>query len=244
MIDPSLIGPSVKNLAFQQKHIYHNAVIFSILNESGALPKKTLVLNFEMEDLYKQYEIELLDQLYSLKFYYSKNALAKQLINKKGYQEKIKFTSHIYNHNGEGWKLLAYPITNLYPEVSPLGYVPLYPSIYDSLRLEKSLIDDFKKRNFKEINQTTIELLEYFILVCEQNGIRLKIINAPYYKYHPEFIRASAFMEEFCFSHNIEYLDCNVISIPGLGNKKMWFDNMHLNHKGASIYSLYIKQNL
>ena len=82
MVDPELIGAGVKNLAFQQKHIYHNAVVFSLISDAGKLPNEMLVLNFEMEDLYLQYEQELLDQLYSLKYYYSKNKSANKNINK------------------------------------------------------------------------------------------------------------------------------------------------------------------
>ena len=244
MVDPELIGAGVKNLAFQQKHIYHNAVVFSLISDAGKLPNEMLVLNFEMEDLYLQYEQELLDQLYSLKYYYSKNKLAEKLINRKGYQERIKFLSHIYKHNGDGWKLLAYPMTNLCPEVTSSGYVPLIPSIDDSVRLAKSLIDDFELRNYEIINQTTIDLLEYLISTCKQEGIRLKIINGPYYKYHPEFIKASGYMKRFCSEREIEFTDFNELIIPGLNDKNLWYDNMHLNDSGASIYSTFLKRNL
>lgn len=244
MVDPELIGIGVKNLAFHQKHIYHNAVIFSLLKDADKLPNEMLVLNFEMEDLYMQYEQELLDQLYSLKYYYSKNKLAEKLINRKGYQERVKFMSHIYRHNGDGWKLLAYPMTNLCPEVKSSGYIPLLPSNKDSVRLAKSLIDDFELRNYKIINQTTIGLLEYLILTCKQDGIRLKIINGPYYKYHPEFVKASDYMRKFCSEREVEFTDFNKLIIPALNDKKLWFDNMHLNSNGAIIYTKYLKNNL
>ena len=156
----------------------------------------------------------------------------------------MKFLSSVYRHNGEGWKLIAYPRTNLCSPVSETGYVPLIPNANDSARLSRSLIDDFKPYNFKKINPKVIALLEGIINTCDEMNIDLIFINAPYFKYHPEFIYASNYMKKFCREKNVRYVDFNEELITGLEQPEMWYDNMHLNDNGANIYTKYLKSKL
>jgi len=244
MIVPEVLGPASMTLAKQRKHLYHNTCLVDILQTKNSLPKRLLVFNFEVEDLYLKSEERLLNGTRSLKYYYDKNDLVKRVINKIGLRERIKYLSSSYRHNGEGWRLISFPLEGncrRYPED---GYLPLMPGENDSIRLARSLVDDFQPYNFEEISPFALELLLHVKSICEQSNIDLKIINAPYYKYHPEFVIATAYMKKFCTENDIYYQDFNESNIPELDDKAYWYDNMHLNSDGAIVYSQYLKETL
>lgn len=243
-INPVLLGKKSKNLAFVKKHIYHNAALIDILDDQKKLPKKTLILNFEIEDLYMQSEESMLDQLYSLKYYYYKNDLVKKLIDRKGFQERIKMLSRVYRHNGEGWKLISYPLYYNCPQTDDSGYLPLFPSERDSIRLSKALIDDFKPFNFRKINPTTLGLLRGISNTCKRNNIELILITAPYYKFHKELKKGSEYFTGYAKKNGYKYIDFNKNKSPELDSRRLWYDNMHLNDDGVKVFSKYLKKEL
>ena len=242
LINPKIIGPNTRSLAFQRKNISFQVGLIDILRSKGKLPKTRLILNLEVEDLYNESDDKLLRKIYSLKYYYNQNDKVKELINRLGIDERIKFLSEIYRHNGEGWKLISYPMSENCVLPSLDGYHPLYPTKNDSLRMAKSLVDDFKPLKFKKINPLTLELLDYVVETCKKKSIELLIINNPYYKCHPEIQMASKKFAKYCNTNKILFVDFNNHEIEGLDEKKYWFDNMHLNDNGATIFSEYLKE--
>ncbi len=241
MIKPEILGANTELLAHQHKHIYHNAALIDILRMKKKLPKKVLVLHIELEDLYMRTEPMLLDQLYSLKYYYHQNPLVKRLIDKQGYQEPIKFLSSVYRFNGDGWKLLSYPITNNCKEVSKDGYEALFPSENDLKRLEKSLVDDFEPMQLDKINPEFEKLIQQVQKTCSSNGIELIVLRGPYYKLHPELNHATSLMQEIAVRNHIQFVNVPRVEVSGLEKKEFWYDNMHLNDNGASLYSKHLK---
>ena len=240
-IKPELLGVKSKNLSMQKKNICYLVALVDILKDKNKLPKKVLMFNFELEDLYSKSDEQLLKKVYSLKYYYNKNDLVYDLINRLGSKERIKFLSSIYRHNGEGWKLLSYPMAGNCEITREDGYYPLYPGPNDSIRMEQSLIDDFKPMKFDKINPLTLEMLDKLKDICDEAGITLQLISVPYYKMHPDLKKASKTFQRICKDRNISFYEFNDDQIPGLDQKKYWFDNMHLNDDGATIYSKYLK---
>ena len=243
MIVPELLGSKTKNLAFQKKHIYHNIILIDLLKEKKKLPKKLLVLNFDLDDLYLESENDLLNQLNSLSYYYHKNDLAKKLIDRNGYQEKIKFLSEPYRYNGDGWKLISYPITGNCVTYREDGYFPLLPSQKDSIRLAQSLIEQEDLYKFDKINQAVVGVLDYLVELCKNENIDLKIINGPYYDLPSEFIKAGKYMKNYCDKKGVYFVDFNDCQIQGLEDITLWYDNMHLNDNGAKIYTKHVKKH-
>lgn len=241
-IRPEFLGPGNKNLSMQGKNICYLVALVDILNQEGKLPNKQLVFNFELEDLYVESDEYLLKKVYSLKYYYNKNELVRDLINRLGFQERIKFLSSTYRHNGEGWKLFSYPMAGNCEITREDGYYPLYPTVNDSIRMEKSLIEDFKPMKQKKVTPLTIEMLEKLKSICDEAGIDLQVINSKYYKLHPDLKKASKKFESICRDRNIKFHDFNMDAIPELKKKKYWFDNMHVNDEGAEIFTTYINK--
>lgn len=244
MINPSILGPNCFNLAKQQKHNYYHTSIIDILNNNNKLPSKLLILNIEVEDLFMEKEPSLLEHVNSLSYYYNSNSFITKFINKQGWSTRIKLLSHIYRHNPNGLKLFTNPIEDVCPEYPTNGYIPLIPSDRDSARLAQSLIDDFKPIKNQKINKTILENISYVKSLCDNKGIQLLIIDAPYYKIHPAFKIASKNIADFCKNKKIKFIDFKFENIVGLENKNNWYDNMHTNEKGTQIYTEYLKKKI
>lgn len=244
MIDPAILGPKCLNIAKQQKHNYYHSSIIDILNNENKLPSKLLIINIEVEDLFMEKEHLLIEQMNSLRFYYSKNNIVTKFINKKGWHEQLKLISRIYRHNPNGLKLITNPIEKVCPEYPNSGFIPLHPTVNDSARLAQSLIDDFKPIKNQRINNTIFENILHIKSLCDQKGIKLLIIDAPYYKVHPSFKKASNAIKNFCDQKSIEFIDFKYEKIDGLDDKNNWYDNMHANEKGSQIYTRYLKSKI
>lgn len=244
MINTSVLGANCFNIAKQQKHNYYHTSIIDILNNENKLPRKLLILNIEVEDLFMEKEPSLLKQVSSLSYYYNKNPFVTKFIKNQGWAERIKLLSHIYRHNPNGLKLFTNPIENICLEYPKNGFIPLTPSDNDSIRLAQSLIDDFKPIKNQQINKTILENITHVKTICDKNGIQLLIIDAPYYKVHPAFKIASKKLADFCKKKNIKFIDFKFENIEGLEDKNNWYDNMHTNEKGAQIYTEYLKKKI
>lgn len=243
MVRPSLLGPKSLNLAQQRKHLYHNTALVDILSKNNTLPKKVLVFNIELEDLHRQTHERLLEDVYSLKYYYYKNPLVGKYIRQKGWQENIKFLSSLYRHNGSGWKLITYPMEGNCARMPQDGYIPLTPTDRDSIRLFRGLAE-FEPFNFKKPNKTAYESLNTLQSICKKADIELIIINAPYYHFHEELKTTSTRFKRYCNQHGIRFIDFNDDLPKELKSPDMWYDNMHLNDHGAEIYTQRIREVL
>ena len=244
MIDPAVLGPKTTNLGKQQKHNYYHTCIVDLLAKNNKLPKKTLILNLEVCDLFMENEPSLINQVNSLKYYYTSNELVQSFINKQGWQERLKFLSSSYRHNSSGLLLVTNSLEGVCLNYPSNGYFPLEPSVYDSIRLARSLMEDFDPIVNKRFNKTIFKNISFVKSTCDKNEIQLIIIEAPYYKVHPEYKMASIAIEKYCLKKNIRFIDFKYEKIPGLENKNNWYDNMHTNKNGTKIYNQYSKQKI
>lgn len=244
MIDPSILGPKSMNLAKQKKHNHYQTSIVDILAQNNKLPRKLLVLNLEGLDLFMENAPSLIDQVNSLRYYYSSNDIVKSFINKQGWNERFKLLSRTYRHNSAGLQLFTNPIENVCPEYPQKGYIPLIPTPQDSLRLAKSLTDDFKPINNQRFNHLIFDNIIHLKSLCDKKAIQLIIIDAPYYKNHPSFKKASIALQKFCKKVDVKFIDFKYEQIPGLENKSNWYDNMHTNESGSKIYTRFLKSKI
>lgn len=247
MIDPNYFGGSTRVLGFQQKHLIHNTGVIDILLQEKKMPKKLLVVNVEVENFFSTAKSKLLEEINSLKYYYCQNDYIRELINRQNSFERFKFLSEVYRHNGQGWKLISYPMSGNCASVSENGYVPLHAGPNDSLRLVKSIIDE--KGNNTPVQSARLSPLSISCLNklkenCDRLGIELKLISAPFFKYNEGGNEGSQMFSMYCDSIGVEFQDFNQRIIPGLDDERVWYDNMHLNTNGVSTYSAFLKKNL
>lgn len=243
-INPSFLGPGSKVLAYQNKNICHNVALFDVIAMKGKHPRKTLVFNLDMDDLHRTSNMEMLEKVNNLKYYYYENELVQDLINRIGFQERFKLLSRVYKHNGAGWKLLSFPLHGNRPKVSENGYMPLFPTENDSLRLARSMEEDFEGLQYNVKNALTYEMIDTLIDRCEQLNIELIIINTPYYTYPKEWVKMSEEFKNYCKERNTIFLDFNLDRPDSIESARYWYDNMHMNDFGAELFSKFMKSRL
>lgn len=242
-IKPHLVGPKSRIIGYQNKDICHNVALYDIISSKHKNPVKTLVFNIDLDDLFTP-DQRLLERVYSLKYYYTQNDFVRSLIDRIGYEERIKFVSRLYKHNGNGWKLIARPITNNCKSISLSGYEPLIPGPLDSIRLAKSIEEDFKQLDANQKQDLIYEMIDHLKSLTDKQGIELILINAPYFTIHHDWLTASKEFGIHCEKKGIRYIDFNQMELPDLNKRSLWYDNIHLNDDGAYIFSKIVRQTL
>ncbi len=240
-INPEYLGPNSSVLAFQNRNICHNVALFDLIAQKKKHPKKVLIFNLDLDDLFHESDRELLEKVLHLKYYYPQNTFIRDLIHRLGFQERIKFLSSTYRHNGFGWKLLAFPANGNCSEVPKNGYAPLYPTPNDSLRLKKSLEEDFTGFDYTYKSKLTYEMIDHLITRCKKTGTELILINTPYYTYPDEWQQISAQFKNHCERKGVRFVDFNNHRLALLSDAQFWYDNMHMNDQGATEFTKHLK---
>jgi hypothetical protein len=243
-INTDLLGKKSRVLAYQNKNICHNVALFDVTALHHKHPKKTLVFNVDLDDLHRTTNQDMLEKVNNLKFYYYQSECVYDLINRLGFQERIKLLSRLYKHNGSGWKLLSNPLYGNTPKVSKSGFVPLEPTDRDSIRLARSIKEDFQGLQYERKNDLTYEMINALIDKCKELNIELILINTPYYHYPKEWIDMSREFELYCSKRGVRFIDFNILRPDGIDNAKYWYDNMHMNTRGATLFSKFLKIHL
>lgn len=241
-INPTHFSPTAKVLAFQQRNICHNVAVVDLLFQHNKQPRKLLVFNLDLDDLFHTSDEDLLQKVLDLRYFYHENKLIGNLIDRLGPQERIKFLSRTYKHNGAGWKLVAFPLHQNCPEVTYTGFVPLQPTNRDHIRTVQSLMSDFKGFNYAHRNELTYEMIDHLIDLCARNNTELILINTPYFRYPKEWREISTAFKKYCANKGVQYIDFNVEHTLDLSHSMYWYDNMHLNEKGANLFSKHMER--
>ena len=237
MIIPDSIGKSVRVLGQQQKNLFYHHSVISLLAQHRKLPRKVLILNIEVSDLYLENAGRLLQQVSSLSYFYNKNEVVKSYINRIGSYEPIKYLSSLYRHNSNGVLLFTNPLQNICPSSGDNGYIPLQRGPLDSVRTMNGLKEDAGKYNYNKINPEFKNSIHKIKKLCDANSIELIVLNGPYFKPFPNMIKASGMVSGIVIGENIKYFD--FVRRPKYRYKStaLWYDHIHLNHEGAKVYS-------
>lgn len=244
MIVPDSLGQNTKILGQQQKRLYYHHSIMSILDQHKKLPKKVLILNIEVDDIYLEHEQRLLNQVTSLSYFYNKNNIVTSYLNKSGKYERLKYLSSIYRHNDKGLLLLTNPLQNICHSIGNKGYIPLHPTKFDQIRIVKGLKEDSVKYSYSIINAEFKNVIHDLKVICKKNHIKLFILNAPYYQFYNAMHLANKEVRMVLEKENIDYIDFMKYPENELKDQKLWYDHIHLNHVGAQIYSRLLKNRL
>ena len=112
-----------------------------------------------------------------------------------------------------------------------------------SLSRNKNLINFpdniLSKENNHKINQNQKYFLEKIIKICDENNIKLILINVPKIK---DLLNDDRYcVAKFNTFHNTHYRDITYIDHSDLElDEKYFSDFVHLNYMGANIYSEYL----
>ena len=68
MIDPNIIGNNIQLVSKPAKHSYYNIAVVDLMAQYNKLPKKMLIFNIEVEDVYESVKPRLIEDVCYLKY--------------------------------------------------------------------------------------------------------------------------------------------------------------------------------
>lgn len=146
--------------------------------------------------------------------------------------EKYKLCSKMYRNNSS---LLTYAVDNVVYRDNMKGYSPLYGIMNGSQNNSDAVESTFELDYFK------LALLNNMMADAKSLGIQMLFVVSPYYykitpdNYYP--------IISLCERNSVVFLDLS--NIDGItGNMEVFNDAGHLNHKGATAYTIYLSNIL
>lgn len=222
---------SCYNLGFGGQNIYfHNGLLKSILERYN--PKVIVLELFEIdfEITGASHDKEKLGVLMPL---YSRSEAIKSTILLRGQSEKIKNISKIYPYNSLVYKIIR---NNYFPIKNDInGYLPLDKSWVKEIENDMSemrSLDSMKIEALFDFIKTSLNAKSKLIVavspqyVTKENSKSLQFISAK--------IKKEFGIEVLIFLNDRKFLD----------NKTLFSDPLHLNFKGANLYSEIISDRI
>jgi hypothetical protein len=172
---PSVISDELNlscyNMGFGGQNIYfHYGIISSLLERYYP---KIIIMELFYIDYSKTDSRHDKDKLSILLPFYNKNRAIKEIIDMRGWVEKIKLTSKIYPFNSQIYSIIFSFLKNENnPTLISDGYVPLYGEISSSIKYAEKTVDF-------ELDTIKISYIKKVISMCKQKNIRLIIVNSP-----------------------------------------------------------------
>jgi hypothetical protein len=242
MIDPTIIDSSAHNLSQPAKHFYYHCAVANLLDQKGRMPRKKLIVNIELEDVYVELEEYMVNDVFYLKYYYPESSYIREMIHRKGFAEKIKFLCASYRFNGENLRLFTNPLQGVCKKPTK-GFFPLKADKLDSVKLEKDMRElnditytSFNKKYFTEITQLKN--------LCAKNRIELVLLIGPHPFRNVYFQKASSKMLKFCKMNEISLIHFDSEKENPFSKRSCWKDYLHLNEQAAIIYSEMLRDRL
>lgn len=242
MINPDIIGPGSINISKPAKHFYYNIAVANLLDQHKKMPRNVLIFNVEVEDMYKENEERLINDVFYLKYYYYTNDFIRTIINSKSRFEKFKFIFKSYRFNGENMTVVTNPLQNICV-TSKNGFHPLIKSKNDKTILDQG-VKEMKQLNYRIQNPEFFIKLKHLIELCKKNNVKLILVNGPNYYFPSCFKSASILLKNYCIKNNINYLDYSLNHMGEFASSTLWHDRFHLNSIGAEKYSKMLKNDL
>ncbi len=240
-IIPDSIGTDVYNLSHAGMGPAFQTGLLSILVNQEKIPD-TILLHLEPYDFLGDQSNK---DIQNLKYYYGKDSLVTQLINKISPTEKYKFTSALYRYNGRAISLFKNFIQTTNNNVNNNGYEPLLPQPSDSTNTLYSAeaIEPIQPASF---NRGQLEILVDFIQMSRHQKIKLICFTSPtYYASGQHFRPALDSLTAYLNKMEVPYINFIDAPIELLENRPtLWRDANHLNHAGAQIESQALKNSV
>jgi hypothetical protein len=236
-LDPEVFGPNTYNLAQAQRHLGWFAAVVDLLVQRKKMPQKLLVINIEPEDFNLNGGYDLMSDIHYLKYYHGKNQFITDEINCSSRFEQLKFLSSTFRHNGEGMLLITNPWQGIGFLPDRKGFLPMPSSPEDSARVMATIALSQKTSTPDFQNHEAFRYFKHLQLLCIKNRLRLIVITAPYYRSSVYTRKAAKKMADFLKKLNVPYLNYVENTPKELKKLSFWYDNKHLNSRGAQLFS-------
>lgn len=221
------LGMSCYNAGSEGMCIYYHYAMLAAMIERGHCPKVVIydVMNFDTKE-HPGPTFTLDAALDRLAPHYGEFACIDSLFALKGWKEKLKLQSKAYRYNS---KLVQSIKCNFIPLPEDNGYEAVKGRLKESIQFDKEAYDDCALDSLK------LEYMRKLVLLAKQHQIRMFFVLSPYYLDNPS--RAYDAAKEIARMNDVEVIDC--YNEPALMKHELFRDRMHLNDKGAHVWSAY-----
>ena len=167
-------------------------------------------------------------------YYHLGNAKLDEYLNGNSFRKKLLLSSSLYRYNTYWWRMLLYHFKST-DELAHGGFlakpVPkLLPQRWDSSDLPGVDPKD-------PVNPRKLQCLENIVATCRDAGTRLWIVITPeLISPSPDGSDALSPIRAFCTKNNIPLID-DSRNPDFIDHAEYFFDNYHLNSKGAVLYT-------
>ena len=202
--------------------LYQAAVLKSVLKR---YTPKIIILDFPgFETGEREY-----DRLSVLLPYYRTHEEIRRIIELKSPFEKIKLLSNIYPFNSQ---ILLTAIGNLEINKTKKADNHSYIADYEEWKIE---IDSIPNSIACTIDSTIIACFREFIADAKKSGAKVFVVYSPIFQKYDKNQEIDI-CNRICSSEHVPFWDFSKDTLF-LQNKQLFKDVLHLNHKGAMIFS-------
>lgn len=241
MIDPSGIGPNVHSLAKPASHFFYHVALIDILAQFKRLPRKTIVLNVSLEDMYLENDEFLMEDLHYLKYHYGKNEFVTENLNREDPLNRVYYLPRTSKFNGDNFKLLTNHWQNICHPARQ--FVGLKSSEYDWKRV-KSGINELRRKSYEELNPRFFEMLRHVEELCKTHSVKLVLLSGINIMEVDCIKRAAERLKQESQAREFRFIDFQKHRKPGEFPDSVWVDYIHLNGQAALKYTRRIKELL
>lgn len=203
---------------------YHYALLQSILQRYSP---KVIIIDITREFEKKQISY---DRITMLLPYYADYPEMRPIIEQRSQFEKFKLISKIYPYNSLLFSIISGNSSFNSERNSDIkGYVPLNREWNEPIQ---HITAPFKD----EIDSVKVKYFESFVKDCAYAGVKLYIVASPNYYIMDYADKSNLIAKEMARKYKVSFLDYSADSLF-LSNASYFADNMHLNDKGAIVFS-------
>jgi hypothetical protein len=179
---------------------------------------------------------QVYDNLSSLLPYYESHPEIRKEVNLRGPYERVKLLSGIYPFNSQ---VLTISVGNLdlnkTRKPDNRGYVPL--------ETEHPVNKEYFRSTIQQpVDSNKIHSLREFVQVAKASGTQLVVIYSPLYQEHKRYWEIEI-CSAICKDAGVPFWDFSRDSLF-LQRADLYYDPVHLNHKGATIFSQEVAHRL
>lgn len=230
------VGMSCYNAGSEGMCIYYHYAMLAGMIERGHCPKVVVydVMNLDTKE-HPGPTFTLDAALDRLSPHYGEFACVDSLFEYKGWKEKLKLFFLSYRYNS---KLVQSIKCNFIPLPENNGYEAVSGRLRDDIAFRHEDYDDCALDSLK------LEYMQKLVGLAKQHHIRMFFVLSPYFNDNPS--KAYDAAKEIAQRNDVEVIDC--YNEPALMKREYFRDQMHLNKKGAYVWSAYfahiLKDNL
>lgn len=233
---PDILEDSLKLSVYNagvdgQSILYHYCVLKNIKLRSDP---KIILLDININE-FENSEIAY-NKLYALLPYYNLYENIRPVVNLRSPYESVKTISSLYRYNSF---ILPIVINNTVSRTddSQKGYIPLY----------KTLATDFSSRppihNNIELDTVKVNMFRSFLQEAKQSNSRVCVFISPIYRDQHKLSPTITMAEQIAKQENVSFFDHSKSSLFN-EHPEYFQDELHLNNKGAEIYTRLIFQKI